>query len=62
VMVAGDDWGDLDAFTVLREGGHDAVIVAVTSDEAPPGLVDRADVVVAGPPQLVGLLAQLASA
>ncbi|MEX2393646.1 MAG: trehalose-phosphatase [Actinomycetota bacterium] len=59
VLVAGDDWGDLDAFSALREQGHDAVIAAVASEEAPPGLTDLADVVVAGPPQLVALLAQL---
>jgi trehalose 6-phosphate phosphatase len=60
VLVAGDDWGDLDAFIALRQHGHDAVIVAVSSEEAPPGLADQADLVVAGPPQLVALLAQLA--
>jgi trehalose 6-phosphate phosphatase len=60
VLVAGDDWGDLDAFVAIKEAGQDAVIVAVASEEAPPGLTDHADVVVAGPPQLVALLAQLA--
>ena len=61
-LVAGDDWGDLEGFVALRASGVDAVIVAVASDEAPPGLTDPADIVVSGPSQLVDLLARLADA
>lgn len=60
-LVAGDDWGDLDAFRKLREGGIDAVIVAVASAEAPDGLTADADIVLTGPDELVTVLRQLAS-
>ena len=59
VLVAGDDWGDLDAFRLLRAAGVDAVIVAVVSEEAPPGLTDDADLVLDGPDELVGFLQDL---
>lgn len=48
----GDDTVDIPAFEaleVLSRGGLKAVKVAVSSDEAPPELLRRADVVVAGP-------------
>jgi trehalose-6-phosphatase len=61
VLVAGDDWGDLDAFRLLRAAGVDAAIVAVVSDEAPSGLTDEADLVLNGPSELVGFLLELAA-
>jgi trehalose 6-phosphate phosphatase len=51
VVVAGDDLGDLSAFAAvfeLKARGGDALRVAVDSAEAPPALVDLADVVVDG--------------
>jgi trehalose 6-phosphate phosphatase len=62
VLYAGDDVADLDAFSALDElarGGVATVKVAVRSAEAPPELLERADVTVAGPAGLVGLLSQL---
>jgi trehalose 6-phosphate phosphatase len=59
-LVAGDDWGDLDAFGSVRSTGVEAVIVAVSSDEAPPDLESEADLIVDGPPALVALLSELA--
>jgi len=52
-LFAGDDTTDLDAFTALdalvAEGALDtAVRVGVRSDEGPPAIVERADVVVDG--------------
>ena len=46
-LYAGDDSTDLDAFRGL-DGLEVAVRVAVVSGEAPPGLVEAADLVVAG--------------
>ena len=53
-MYVGDDTTDLDAFRGLRslvESGAlaGAVCVAVSSDEAPPGLAAEADLTVDGP-------------
>lgn len=62
VCVAGDDWGDLEAFTKLRDTGMDALIVAVASDEAPPGLDAHADLMLSGPGELVAMLGQIAAA
>jgi trehalose 6-phosphate phosphatase len=62
VLVAGDDLGDLSAFAAaleLRAHGGDALRVAVDSAEAPPALIKQADVVVDGPPGLLGFLQQL---
>jgi len=57
-LFAGDDTTDLDAFAALAE--LDAgVKVAVASEEAPPELLARADLVVAGPEGLVELLRTL---
>jgi trehalose 6-phosphate phosphatase len=61
---AGDDAGDLAAFDALDRLNLDgtlraAVRVAVRSDEAPPDLLARADVVVDGPAGLAALLAEL---
>ena len=60
VVVAGDDRGDLAAFRAVEElaaAGRDGLRVAVASAEAPAELLDRADLVVAGPEGLRDLLA-----
>ncbi len=57
-LYAGDDATDIDAFRGL-DGLDLAVRVAVASDEAPRELLRRADVVVAGPEQLLDLLRRL---
>jgi len=67
VLFAGDDHGDLAAFTALDElialGEIDhAIRVAVHSDEAPPELLRRADITVGGPAELAVLLDDLAVA
>jgi trehalose 6-phosphate phosphatase len=54
-LYAGDDTTDLDAFRGL-DGCEAAVRVAVTSPEAPPGLLEAADLVVASPVELLELL------
>jgi trehalose 6-phosphate phosphatase len=64
---AGDDRGDLPAFDALaslaERGDLDAFVrIAVDSDEAPGELVERADLVVAGPAGLFDWLAALADA
>jgi len=64
---AGDDRGDLPAFDALaflaERGDLDGFVrVAVDSDEAPAELVERADLVVAGPQGLFEWLAALAAA
>ena len=66
-LYAGDDRTDLDAFSGLRElvaSGdlEGAVCVAVSSDEAPPELLERADVVVDGEEGVRELLSLLARA
>lgn len=56
-LYAGDDTTDLDAFAGLRSLGLEhAVCVAVASDEGPAALREAADLVVAGPEELTGLL------
>jgi trehalose 6-phosphate phosphatase len=56
-LYAGDDTTDLDAFAGLRSLGLEhAVCIAVSSDEGPAALREAADLVVAGPEELVGLL------
>jgi trehalose 6-phosphate phosphatase len=57
-LYAGDDTTDLDAFAGL-DGLELGVRVAVDSGEAPPGLVEAADVVVAGPGGVLALLRSL---
>jgi len=57
-LFAGDDTTDLDAFGAVEEL-EVGIKVAVASDEAPPELVARADVVVPGPAGLVELLRTL---
>ncbi|MFN2490138.1 MAG: trehalose-phosphatase [Actinomycetota bacterium] len=63
VMFVGDDTVDLPAFDALDElasEGIAAVRVGVDSDEAPPELIERADVVVDGPTGVLELLRRLA--
>jgi trehalose 6-phosphate phosphatase len=56
-LYAGDDATDLDAFHGLAEAGLErAVRVAVASSEAPPGLIEAADLAVADPVALTELL------
>ncbi|MFM8305412.1 MAG: trehalose-phosphatase [Actinomycetota bacterium] len=67
VAFVGDDHGDLAAYSAVREwarsaSGRTALCVAVESDESPPGLLDAADITVAGPPVLAGQLVALATA
>jgi trehalose 6-phosphate phosphatase len=57
-LYAGDDTTDLDAFRGL-DGLEVAVRIAVASAEAPPGLREAADLVVASPAELLGLLRSL---
>jgi trehalose 6-phosphate phosphatase len=66
-MYAGDDLTDLDAFSALAEAVRngdleDAVTVGVRSDEAPPELIDQADLVVDGIAGMQQVLAELDSA
>ena len=59
----GDDRGDLGAFDALDRlaaRGVAVVRIAVRSDEAPPELLDRADLVVEGPPAVLEILDRLA--
>jgi trehalose 6-phosphate phosphatase len=57
-LYAGDDSTDLDAFRALDELEW-GVRVGVVSDEAPQGIAEAADVVVASPEELLGLLRTL---
>ena len=62
VLFAGDDLGDLPAFAAVEELRHRGVpglTVCSASDEGPPALRERADVVVDGPDGLVALLREL---
>jgi trehalose 6-phosphate phosphatase len=60
----GDDTGDLEAFDALdrlgRDEGMATVKVGVRSEEAPPELLERADLVVDGPPGVLEILRLLA--
>ena len=63
VVFAGDDRGDLaayDAVDELREQGVPGLLVCSASDEGPPELEERADVVVDGPRGMIALLRELA--
>ena len=63
VLFAGDDVVDLPAFDALDElqaQGVETTRVAVSSDEAPAELIERADVVVEGPHGMLALLRSLA--
>ena len=59
----GDDAGDVPAFEVLerlsRDAGVTTLKVGVRSEEAPPRLLEAADVVVDGPPGVVEMLSRL---
>ena len=64
---AGDDRGDLPAFDALDRAVaagrvQHAVRIGVQSSEAPPELLDRADVTVDGPAGLAALLTDLGAA
>jgi trehalose 6-phosphate phosphatase len=62
VCFLGDDIGDLSAFValeVLAARGIHTVKVAVHTEEAPPALLERADVVVEGPVGALELLRTL---
>jgi trehalose-phosphatase len=62
VLFAGDDLGDLPAFDAvdeLRAQGVAGVLVCSASDEGPPALRERADLVVDGPAGVVALLRSL---
>ncbi len=59
VLVAGDDYGDLPAFTAvdeLRASGIPGITVCSDSPEVPDVLRERADLVVGGPAGMVSLL------
>jgi trehalose 6-phosphate phosphatase len=61
-IVAGDDLSDISAFAAaleLKARGGEVLRVAVDSTEAPPALVDQADVIVDGPPGLLAFLRRL---
>jgi trehalose 6-phosphate phosphatase len=60
IFVAGDDAADLEAFLMVRAQPFRSVIAAVSSDEAPAGLTDQADLVFARPDELVAFLGELA--
>ncbi|MFE6285643.1 trehalose-phosphatase [Streptomyces sp. NPDC057877] len=65
VLYAGDDLGDLPAFsavTRLRTEGTFGVLVCSSGPEDVPSLRERADVVVPGPQGVVRLLAAMAEA
>jgi trehalose-phosphatase len=57
-LAAGDDTTDIDSFAAL-DGLEVAVRVAVVSEEAPPLLVDSADVVVGSTDEFLALLRRL---
>jgi trehalose 6-phosphate phosphatase len=62
VVVAGDDLGDLSAFAAaleLKAAGGDALRIAMDSPEAPPALIDKADLIVDGPRGLLEFLSRL---
>ena len=63
VCFVGDDRGDLpayDALDRLAARGVHALRVAVASEEAPDELIDRADLVLQGPTEVLDLLRRLA--
>jgi trehalose 6-phosphate phosphatase len=68
VVYVGDDLGDLPAFAAvaaLRARGVTGLTVASVDpslDDAPRELAERADLVLAGPPAVVGFLTALAAA
>jgi trehalose 6-phosphate phosphatase len=62
LVFAGDDLGDLPAFDTveaLREDGVPGLLVCSASEEGPPALRERADVVADGPAGVVEVLRML---
>jgi trehalose 6-phosphate phosphatase len=64
-LFGGDDTTDLDAFAALEQLVEDGTLeagvrVGVRSDEGPPAIVERADVVVDGVEGFAAVLAILA--
>jgi trehalose 6-phosphate phosphatase len=59
VIVAGDDLGDLAAFTTASRLAGEGLRVAVRSAEAPPELLAEADLIVEGPAGLQEFLGRL---
>lgn len=59
-LFGGDDAADLEAFRALRELACETVLVAVASEESPPGLTAEADLVVRGPRGYADFLTHLA--
>jgi trehalose 6-phosphate phosphatase len=59
VVVAGDDLGDLAAFTAASRIDPDGLRIAVRSTEAPPDLLAAANLIVDGPTELRQFLKQL---
>jgi trehalose 6-phosphate phosphatase len=57
-LYAGDDTTDLDAFAGL-DGLEAPVRIAIASAEGPPELTEAADLVLAGPPELLRILERL---
>jgi trehalose 6-phosphate phosphatase len=62
VLIAGDDVADLEAFGWARAADVRSVLVAVSSEEAPPTLEAAADLVVAAPSEVVAFLRELLAA
>ncbi|HEU5419082.1 MAG TPA: trehalose-phosphatase [Streptosporangiaceae bacterium] len=65
MIVVGDDEGDIPAFQAAGElsaaGKLRSLCVAVSSAEVPPRLVNLADLTIAGPEEVPGLLSQLSA-
>jgi trehalose 6-phosphate phosphatase len=67
LLVAGDDVTDLDMFAAVRDLAgrgvlrRTAVLAVGGGTEVPSSVADAADAVLAGPPALAGVLAELAS-
>jgi trehalose 6-phosphate phosphatase len=64
VLMVGDDLGDLPAFAAVAElaqRGYGGFRVAVRSAEAPPELLEAADLVVDGPEGVLALLEEVAT-
>ncbi len=57
-LAAGDDTTDIDSFAAL-DGLEVAVRVAVASSEAPPALIDAADIVVGSTDEFLALLRRI---
>jgi trehalose 6-phosphate phosphatase len=64
VVFVGDDLGDLPAFEAVAQdasAGLDGLRVAVRTEEAPPQLLAKADLVVDGPPGVLEFLQRLSN-